>query len=78
MVPIDRYFFRDLPMDLLLLFYATPIKKYIKNDSAVVNMKKWAFSHDMGSCCKFVIAGGLFDYYINVYMTTCTIGPPVS
>jgi hypothetical protein len=22
----------------------------------------------MGSCCKFEIAGSLFDYYINVYM----------
>jgi hypothetical protein len=60
-VPIDRYFFRDLRMDLLLSFYATPIKKYIKNDSAVVNTKKWAFSRDMGSRCKFVVAGGLFN-----------------
>jgi hypothetical protein len=65
-------------MDLLLLCYATPIKKDIKNDSAVVNTKKWAFSHDIGSRCKFVIAGCLFDYYINVYMTTCTTGPLVS
>jgi hypothetical protein len=42
-VPIDRYFLRDLPMDLLLLCYATPIKKYIKNNSAVVNTENRHF-----------------------------------
>jgi hypothetical protein len=43
-----------------------PIKKYIKNDSAVVNMKKWAFSHDMSSRCKFATVGGLFNKFFSL------------
>jgi hypothetical protein len=42
----------------------------------VVYTKKWAFSGQMGSCFKFVIAGSLFDYYIDVYVyrkCTCTV-----
>jgi hypothetical protein len=53
-------------MGLLWLFYATPMKKYIKNDSAVVNTKKLALSRDMGSRCKFVIAGGLFNKFFSL------------
>jgi hypothetical protein len=43
-VSIDRYSFKDVPMDIILQIYAITIKTYIKNHSAVVNMKKWAFS----------------------------------
>jgi hypothetical protein len=55
-------------MDLLLLFYATPVKKYIKKrfSSSKYCTKKWAFSCDMGSRCIFIIAGGLFNKFFSL------------
>jgi hypothetical protein len=34
------------------------------NHSAAVNTKKWAFSGQMGSRCKFVVTRGLFSKFV--------------